>query len=414
MIKKSDSIGLTLATIAIFGQPPRYRYFILGVCLLLGACTSINNGIIRLTDKILGGEDNTEPPHVLLDIEPEIKIDILWEEDVGVGYGGQYVNLVPAVSDVRVVAADRNGLIQAREAKTGDLIWEVETELLISGGPGLGTATVFVGTSDAEVVALSLNDGSTLWTANVSSEVLSVPKAEQGIVIITTVDGTIVALDEDTGKQQWSYQRTIPALTLRGTSAPAIYDGLVIKGYASGKIVALNLTTGKHEWDSVIGVPHGRSELERLVDIDADPIATDGVVYVASYQGGVSTVSSYGGELLWQKEDISIHAGMVLDWRYIYLTDEKSDIWQLEQRNGSALWKQTDLHRRQLTAPAVHKDYIVVGDFDGYVHWLSQDDGHQLGRIRVCCAPIAAAPVVVDDILYVYSKEGTLAAMTVE
>ena len=202
-----------------------------------------------------------------------------------------------------------------------------------------------------------------LWTANVSSEVLSVPKAEQGIVIITTVDGTIVALDEDTGKQQWSYQRTIPALTLRGTSAPAIYDGLVIKGYASGKIVALNLTTGKHEWDSVIGVPHGRSELERLVDIDADPIATDGVVYVASYQGGVSTVSSYGGELLWQKEDISIHAGMVLDWRYIYLTDEKSDIWQLEQRNGSALWKQTDLHRASTDRPGCAQRLYCSGRF---------------------------------------------------
>ncbi len=392
----------------------RFRCLILGVCLLFEACASISNGIIYLTDRIIGGEDNSEPPQALLDIEPEINIQILWEEDIGVGYGGQSVKLVPAVADGIVVAAGRNGVVQARDVATGDLIWEVETELPISGGPGLGEDTVYVGTSNAEVVALSLNDGSSRWTANVSSEVLSVPKVEQGIVIISPIDGTIVALDENTGEPQWSYVRTSPVLTLRGTSAPAIYDGLVIKGYDSGKIVALNLTTGKHEWETVVGVPHGRSELERLVDIDADLLAVDGVVYAASYQGGISTVSSYGGELLWQKEEISSHAGMALDWRYVYVTDEQSDIWQLEQRNGSALWKQSDLHQRQVSAPAVYKDYIVVGDFDGYVHWLAQEDGRQLGRKRICCAAIEAAPVVVDDILYVYSKEGTLAAMTVE
>lgn len=389
------------------------RFILVSIVCLMGGCKSMNDGIIALTDRFIG-EDNTEPPSALVEIEPQITIETLWKKSVGVGCDGQLVNLVLAASTDKVIAADRSGLIQARDHKTGKLIWEVETKLPISAGPGLGSGTVLVGTSDAELIALSLDDGSSLWTVDVSSEVLAVPTAEDGIVVVKTIDGRVLGLDEDDGKQLWSYERQVPALSLRGTSTPVISDDLVIHGFANGKVVALQLNSGKQAWESIIAVPSGRSEVDRLVDIDADPIVVDGVVYAASYQGGVSAISSYGGELLWRKEEVSSFAGMSVDWRYLYLTDEHSDLWQLDQRNGSALWKQTELHQRQLTAPAVHDDYIAVADFEGYVHWLSTDDGRQLGRKRVSKGPIEAKPVVVDNILYVYSKAGVLAALSIE
>lgn len=382
-------------------------------CICLGACQSVNDRLIDLTDRILN-EDNAEPPNPLFELETELDVKTMWREKVGVGSGGQFVKLVIAASADKIIVADREGLVQAFHHKTGDLIWQVETGLPISAGPGLGLGTVLLGTSDAGLIALGADDGSTLWTANLSSEVLSVPAAASGIVVVSTIDGRLRGLDENNGEQLWLYERRVPSLTLRGTSSPVIHDDLVIHGYATGKIVALTLNNGRQEWESIIAVPRGRSELERLVDIDAEPIIVDGVVYAASFQGGVSAISSYGGELLWRKEDISSFSGMAADWRYLYLTDEISDLWQLDQRNGSALWKQTELHQRKLTAPVTYKDYVAVGDFEGYVHWLSQDDGRQLGRKRIASDPIEAVPVVYDDTLYVYSKAGTLAALTVE
>lgn len=389
------------------------RIYLLFTILCLTACQSLNDQLIELTDRIIS-EDNTEPPNPLVALESDLDVNTVWKENIGVGTGGHFVKLVIAVSGENVVVADREGLVQAIHSKTGDFIWEVETNEPISAGPGIGLGTVLVGTSDAEVIALSADDGSTLWTAGVSSEVLSVPVASNGVVVVRTVDGRIRGIDENNGELLWSYERRVPSLTLRGTSSPVIHDGLVIHGYANGKVVALDLNNGRQTWESIIAVPRGRSELERLVDIDADPIIADGVVYAASFQGGISAISSYGGELLWRKDEISSFAGMSADWRYLYLTDEFSDLWQLDQRNGSALWKQTELHQRRLTAPVVYKDYVAVGDYEGYIHWLSQDEGRQLGRERVASDSIEATPVIYDNTLYVYSTAGTLAALSIE
>lgn len=384
--------------------------------LVLGGCGSLDalsDSLSGLSDYIIE-EDNAEPPNELVEITPEVTANVLWQERVGVGNAGMYLRLVPAVLDEKIIAADRDGIIQARNRLDGELLWEVETEQPISAGPGLGSTTVLVGTSNAEIIALNIQDGTTLWNKTVSSEVLSIPKVNRGIVVIRTVDGRLIGLDENTGEELWLYERSVPPLSLRGTGAPLIDGERVYVGYASGKFIALRLKDGKVEWESNVAVPQGRSELERLVDLDADPVIIDDVIYIASFQAGIFAISARDGQVFWWRKEISSYAGLAADWRYLYLSDEASDVWAVDQRNGSALWKQTDLHRRQLSTPAVHDEYLVVGDFEGYLHWLSQYDGRQVGRIQIEEEPILATPLVVDDVVYAYGKDGTLAALTVE
>ena len=384
------------------------------VVSLLSACTLLKTSgelVTGVTNYFLGGEDNTEPPTELVKYKPEIEIDVLWKENVGDGADNQFLNLVLAVSYGKVLAADRNGLVQARDIKTGDLIWETETDYNLSAGPGIGNNTVILASSNAEIVALDLDTGEQKWVYSVSSEVLATPIIENNIVIIRTTDGKVFALSEEHGVQLWVFERSVPALSIRGTGTPIIVEDNVIAGYANGKLLALRLIDGKAGWETSISIPSGRSEVERLVDLDVNPVETDGVIFISSYQGGTTAVLELDGDVLWRKEDVSSYSGLSYDWRYLYISDVSSHVWQLDQRNGASLWKQDELSFRTLTGPVAYDDYVVVGDYDGYVHWLANSDGRQLGRIKIAGSAINAMPVIVDNIVYVYSKDGRLAAL---
>jgi len=384
------------------------------LCLALAGCAgldTVKDSFSGISDYFTGGEDNSDPPSPLVEYTPEIQIDVVWKESVGVGADEQSLKLVAGIGSGTILAADREGLVQARDLKTGDLVWEAETEVPFSGGPGMGAGTAILGSSNAEVLALNSIDGKTLWKSTVSSEVLAVPVVANGIVVVRTTDGSVIALDEKTGAKLWSYEVSVPALSLRGTGAPIIVGDNVIDGYDNGKLMALRLADGKYAWETSISIPKGRSEVERLVDLDVDPIEAAGVLYVASYHGGVSAISAVDGDVLWRNETISSHTGLSNDWRYLYLSDSESHVWQLDQRSGSSLWKQKDLHQRRLSPPAAYENYVVVGDFEGYIHWLSTIDGRQLARVQVAESAIDAKPVVVDDTVYIYAKDGTLAAL---
>ncbi len=384
------------------------------LCLTLAGCAAydaVSEGVSGISDYFLGGEDNSDPPALLVEYTPEIKIEELWQETVGDGADEQSLKLVPAIGFGKILAADRDGLVEARDLSTGRLIWEAETEVHFSAGPGLGAGTVILGSRDAEVVALNSENGEVLWKSQVSSEVLSVPVIAHGTVIVRTTDGAVIALNEKTGAKLWSYEHNAPALSVRGIGAPLIIEDNVIEGYDNGKLMALRLADGKYVWETSIAIPKGRSEVERLVDLDVDPIEVAGVIYIASYHGGAAAVSELDGDVLWRNEAISSYTGLSNDFRYLYLSDSTDDLWQLDQRSGASLWKQTELHQRKLTAPAVYGSYVVVGDFEGYVHWLSTTDGRQLGRIKVADSAIDAKPIVVDNTVYVYAKDGTLAAL---
>ncbi|MDO8844687.1 outer membrane protein assembly factor BamB [Methylicorpusculum sp.] len=386
------------------------HFLIVLIALTLNGCTALDS-LSGITDYFTGGEDNTDPPHELQDYNAEIEIEVLWKERVGVGSKDYFLKLAPAIKDGRIFAGDMEGEVEAFELLSGDSVWDADLEMPFSSGPGVSTGTVVFGTSDARVLALNAWNGEELWNFPVSSEVAAVPVIAQGVVIIRTTDGKVIALDESTGRLLWDYELIMPALSIRGTGNPVVVNNNVICGFANGKLVSLRLNDGKHVWDASIAIPGGRSEIERLVDLSADPLVIDGTIYVASYKGGTSAVIEQQGEVIWRNPDISSYRGMGSDWRYLYVTDVNSDIWQLDQRNGASLWKQSDLHQRKLTAPAVLENYVVVGDFEGYVHWLSKTDGRQLARIRITDEPIDAQPIVVDDVIYVYAKDGTLAAL---
>jgi outer membrane protein assembly factor BamB len=359
----------------------------------------------------LGGEDNSEPPVPLNELEDPLPIKKLWSKGIGVGYEKQFLKLVPASADGQLYIADRKGRVLALDALTGRENWQVKTGLPVSAGPGAGEGLVLLGTSDAEVVALDAVDGNMHWKAAVSSEVLAVPQIDLGRVIVQCVDGNITALDADNGAQLWIYDRSVPVLTLRGTSTPAVEQGLVVAGFANGKLVALSADKGFVGWETNIAIPKGRSELDRIVDIDGDPVIVGTAVYATSYQGQVAVVDLQNGNLGW-KRDMSSYVGLGVDFSQVYITDAESHVWALSRSTGATVWQTEELAYRQLTAPEPYKDYIAVGDYEGYLHLLSRYDGRIVARTRVDSDPVRTRPLVVDDILYIYSSDGELAAYT--
>lgn len=374
---------------------------------------ALSDAVSGVSNYFTGGEDNSDPPHELVEYAPEVQIDLLWKESTGDGADKQLVKFVPAVGFGKLVAIDREGLVRCRDANDGHLVWETETDMPLSAGPGLGGGLAVAGSSDAEVVALNLGDGSERWKAKVSSEVLTVPVIAEGKVLVRTTDGTLFALDEKNGAELWRYEHSVPPLSVRGVSRPLVLADHIIDGYDNGKLMALQLENGKFIWEANLIIPKGRSEVERLVDLDADPIEVGGVIFMSGYRGGTGAISGLDGDVLWRNDDISSYSSLGHDYRNLYLTDSESDVIQLDQRTGRPLWKQKELHQRKLTGPVNYRDYVVVGDFEGYVHWLSSQDGRQLGRIQVSDAGINAKPVVENDIVYVYAQDGTVAALKV-
>lgn len=378
----------------------------LGAAMLLSGCATVGSWFG-------GGSENVEPPAALVDFDREIEVDEIWRRNVGGGVSEYYLKLKPLADERRVYAAGRRGRVSAYDADSGDEIWQTDTGIPVSGGPGGGEGLVLVGSSDGEVVALAADTGEEKWRARVSSEVLSPPAAGNGVAVVRTIDGKLFGLNTETGDRLWVYDRTVPVLTLRGTSTPVLASGAAISGFDSGSLVAVALNNGQTLWESRIAVPRGRSELERLVDIDADPTIADGVVYVVTFQGRVAALDLFSGNMIWQR-DMSSYAGLSVHDNHVYVTDEDSLVWALDRGSSASLWRQDKLRARRLTAPLGFDRYVVAGDFEGYVHWLSEDDGRMVARVRVDRSGIIAPPVANSDTVFVYGKSGTLSALRIK
>jgi outer membrane protein assembly factor BamB len=365
----------------------------------------------------IGGWFSSKQPEVepepLVDFVPLAKVQVVWDRDIGEGADEQQVKLQPLVDIDRVYAADREGRVAALELESGRNLWEVELDLPLAGGPGVGEGLVALGTSDAEVVALDADSGELKWRARVSSEALSVPRVARGLVLVHTIDGRLSALDAESGELVWGFQLSVPTLTLRGSSSPLISGYKVICGFANGKLVALDLDSGRLLWEASVTTPSGRSELERMVDLDTDPVIYDGVIYVGTFQGEVAAVGEETGAVLWRKE-LSTYAGLTVDWRRLYVTDADDQVWGIDPRNAAALWRQDKLRARRVSAPAVVGEYLVVGDYQGYLHWLDKSDGSMVARSRVGRAGIRVQPQTAGDLVIVYGDKGELAALRID
>jgi outer membrane protein assembly factor BamB len=231
------------------------------------------------------------------------------------------------------------------------------------------------------------------------------------VAVAHTLDGKLFGFDVISGEQLWVYDRSTPILTLHGSGSPVISGRNVISGFASGKLVALDLASGDVQWEVSVSTPSGRTELERMVDLDGDPLLVDDTLYVTSYQGDLAAVSANTGVVLWRRK-LSSYVGAGGDWRQVYAVDTRGHVWAIDTSNSSAVWKNEKLHGRRLSGPAVLSDFVLVGDFEGYLHWLSQEDGRMVARIRVGSDPISATPVVVGEVVYVLGEGGRLQALT--
>ena len=346
--------------------------------------------------------------------ESKIKIKELWDGRFGKGTDDLYLKLVPASLDGHIFTADHDGRVMAIDATTGKVEWEErDKKRLISGGPGVGEGKVFVGTSNAQVIARDAKTGKKLWIAEVSSEVLAAPTAAEGIVAVRTGDGKLYALDAEHGRQKWVFDRTIPTLTLRGTASAAIHGGMVIAGFDNGRLTALDIATGKEVWETRLAEPSGRSELERLVDIDAEPVIRDDTAYIDSFQGRVAAVALGDGSLEWTR-DISAYTELAVDDENVYVTDERGYVWALSRADGSSVWQQKTFKNRQLTGPLRYRDYVVVGDFEGYLHWLDARTGEIVARERIDDERIFAQPIDIGGAVAGYSSTGKMAAYSAE
>lgn len=364
----------------------------------------------------------------LTDFKTDLKVKRLWLKEVGQLTKRHNVQLTPAVADNVLYFANTDGRVGALGADRGRKHWEVKTREILTGGPAAGQGLLVLGTREAEILALDQRDGAVRWRSQVGAEMLATPRLTDGQVILQTIDGKVIALDVDSGNQLWSYSHTIPALTLRGTSAPLILGQRVLAGFADGKLVSLELKTGKLQWSTSIAVPRGRTDLARLVDIDGLFAASGDTVYVSSFQGNIAAVSVGNGETLWSRE-ISSYTGLNIVSQQIVLSDSEGLIWALDTRNGGTLWRQDKLKGREPGVPVVVEHALAIGDFEGYVHWLALDDGRMLARqslgyfsrkadvfsvnkqqLQPPWRSVSAVPQTQGKRLYVLDNLGTLAA----
>ncbi|MCH9049047.1 MAG: outer membrane protein assembly factor BamB [Proteobacteria bacterium] len=376
------------------------------VLLLLSGC-----GAREYMHKTFGGTDNSDPPTPLVEIETLSEIIELWSKNTGKGSSKHFLKLTPAHINGKVFVADIYGNLEGIDATSGKTLWKSDADLTITGGPGASEKLTLIGSDEGDVLAYTSETGELIWQAKVSSEILSAPIEAYDIVVVRTIDGKIFGLNASNGSHLWIYDRTVPALTLRGTSNPVITGDIIIAGFDGGRLAAIELHTGKLIWETSISLASGRSQLERMVDIDSDPVIIGNDIYVATFQGRLASVTLESGRISWTR-DISSYAGLTSDGQNIYITDDQSHVWALDRASGNSIWKQENLFARMVTAPATIGDLVVVGDLEGYLHWMDKSSGQFVARTRVSNSPIIAPPVAVEDIVYAYSSDGTLAAYT--
>ena len=353
------------------------------------------------------------PPAELTDFKEEVVLQKVWNRSIGDGQGDTYNMLVPAVENDRIYAADVTGEVVAMDRMNGDVLWKKDLDQPVSGAVGVGYGLVMLGTLRGEVIALDASTGEEKWHAKVSSEVLAPPATNGDIVVVQTQDDKVIGLDASTGTQRWLYDSTPAVLTLRGTGAPLVTNRLAIAGLSTGKVVALDTQNGVPAWEARVAIPQGRSELDRVVDIDGGLLLSGGTLYVASYQGRMAGIDLESGRVLWQR-DASSYAGVAQGFGSVYTSLASGTVEGVDERSTTALWSNDSLARRQLSAPEVFSSYVAVGDMEGYLHLLSQVDGRFVGRTRVDSDGLRARPLVVGDMLYVFGNSGKLEALTIK
>lgn len=378
------------------------QFFIpaLAALLLLNGCSWI---------KSWGGDEDADAPAELVEFEPTLKVGKVWSTDVGKGLDKAGRQLRPAYSSGSLYVADYKGLLMAVDADSGRKQWQIKTKLPFTGGPGISGNLLLMGTQDGEVFAFDASTGTQLWSATVTSEILAAPAEADGIVVVRCIDGRVFGLDADTGQRVWIYDHSVPLLTLRGNAPLLLRAGVVFVGYDGGQVVALRQDDGTLMWEQTLVTTEGRTELERLSDIDGQLVFIASDLLVSSYKNRLASLAADSGRLLWFK-DISSATGTTVDRINLTLSDKDGNVWLLDRRNGAESWKQNQLLHRDLTRPVIYGSFVVVGDGEGYLHWINISDGQFAAREKVGGKGFSGPPLVVGNTLYVMTRKGKLTA----
>jgi len=348
-------------------------------------------------------------PMELESFDEEIEIIEVWDESIGNGSDDQYLKLTPVIIDEFIYAIDHEGLLLALNKADGEEIWDAEYDEPVSGALGGDLNHLYFATYHGDVIAVDRLDGSEKWRFTVTSEVLSAPVSNGRQVVVQSIDGKVVSLNAADGKLMWRYDSNAPVLSIRGTASPVIGDDFSIAGFANGEMMAFQNLSGAPVWSASVGIPKGRTELERLVDIDGQPIIRDDVVYSVSYQGKLVAIHLPTGREIWSKQQSSYRA-VDIGFGNVYVSTAEDVVVAYNQATRTEVWQQENLMYRQLTAPKAFGSTLVVADFEGYVHFLSQIDGRFLERIRIDSDGVRAPMLIDDDMLFIFSNSGDLAA----
>jgi outer membrane protein assembly factor BamB len=354
-------------------------------------------------------KDNVDPPAELVAFQTTAPLQRAWTGSVGEGEGRLGLRQAVTVGDGRVFTASVNGTVAALASDSGRQLWRNSVDLRLSSSPGFGEGTLVIGSLDGQVVALNPENGNERWRARVSSEVITRAAISRGVAVVRSYDGRVFGFSITDGTRRWVYDRGLPALTLRGNGVPVIAGGVVYVGYESGDVVAIRLEDGVLQWEQRIGEAEGRTEIERMVDVDGEMVATGGEVYASSYKGQVVSLDPASGRPLWNRDLVS-YSGVALAGERLLVSDRAGTVWALDRRTGTVIWRQDGLAHRWLTTPAVHGGYAVVGDLEGYLHWLSLDTGEFAARERPSNKAIRATPQVAEGMLHAVAVDGKLAA----
>ena len=361
-----------------------------------------------------GNKDNTEPPAELTAIEYDVPLQLNWSLDTRAAKNRASYRLRPLVIGDRIYSIDTGGTVVCVDLVKGRKLWKFDTELAPITGLG-GNEQILIATSqDGDIVAYqeSGDELVKLWGTRVESEIRATPVVDNDQVFIRSVDGKLRSLAIADGAEQWVVSRRVPALSLTGNSKPLVAGPLVFTGFDDGKVIAYERASGLTRWESTITAPSGRTEIERLVDVDGRFVLSNGVIYVASFQGRLAALQAVSGDLLWSRE-FSSYQAIAFDDDALYLSADDDHLWSIDRRTGTAFWKQDVLHARKITAPTVIGDNLVVADLDGYLHWFSKSEGTLLSRIRTSYTRNYVQPITWQDSVLTLDKLGMLASVSI-
>lgn len=356
-----------------------------------------------------GGSEEVQP-NKLVDFTAEKKVVVRWSANIGGDLGDKFHQMTPAISGDSIYAASVDGAVSSFNVETGSKLWSVDLDVTLLAGVGAGISNLAVATQSGVIICLDATTGAELWRKQVSSEVVAAPQLNNQIVVAQLINGQIVALDLQSGVQRWVYDSLAPRLTLRGTSAPIVAADVTLAGLDNGKFVALDNESGSVLWEQNVSLAQGRSELERMTDVDGRPLLFENVVYIAGFQGNLVAINPFNAQTLWAKKMSSYHS-LAAGFGNIYVSESIGHVQALDARSAASVWRQDQLENRQITAPAVIGNAVAVGDSEGYVHFLSQIDGHFVARYDTGSRLVGDMKVK-GSTLYALTDAGRLLALT--